>query len=157
MQKIFPCLWFNGQAEEAMNFYMAIFENAKVTDVLRCGDAGPWPKGSVLTCTFELDGQRFMALNGGPQYHFTPAISIVVMCETQTEVDHYWDRLLDGGKAVQCGWLTDRFGVSWQIVPTALLRLFQDKDPARAARAMRAMMTMIKLDIAAVQKAADAG
>jgi len=158
MQAIFPCLWFDGRAEEAMNFYMAIFDHAKVTDMLRCGDAGPGPKGSVLNCTFELDGQRFMALNGGPQYHFTPAISIVVMCQTQAEVDRYWERLVaDGGQAVQCGWLTDRFGVSWQIVPTALLRLFQDKDPARAARAMRAMMTMIKLDIAAVQKAADAG
>ena len=155
MQEIFPCLWFNGQAEEAMNFYMAIFESAKVTDVLRCGDAGPGPKGAVLTCTFELDGQRFMALNGGPQYQFTPAISIVVMCETQTEVDHHWDRLLDGGKAVQCGWLTDRYGVSWQIVPTVLPRLLQDKDPARATRAVQAMMKMVKLDIAVILRAAD--
>jgi predicted 3-demethylubiquinone-9 3-methyltransferase (glyoxalase superfamily) len=156
MQKIFPCLWFDGQAEAAMNFYLTIFENAKVTDVMRCGAAGPGPEGSVLTCSFEFDGQQFTALNGGPMYRFTPAISIVVMCETQAEVDHCWDRLLDGGQAVQCGWLTDRFGVSWQVVPTALERLLKDPDAARAARVMQVMMTMVKLDIAALEQAAAA-
>jgi len=156
MQKITPFLWFDGQAEEAMNFYLSIFKNAKKTDVLRWGDVGPGPKGSVLTCSFELDGREFMALNGGPQYQFTPAISLVVNCETQAEVDHYWGKLLDGGKAVQCGWLTDRFGISWQVVPTMLPKLLMDKDTAKANRVMAAMMQMVKLDIAALQQAADA-
>ena len=156
MQKISTCLWFNGQAEEAMNFYLSIFKNAKMTDVLRWGDVGPGPKGSVLTCSFELDGREFMALNGGPQYQFTPAISLVVNCETQAEVDHYWGKLLDCGKAVQCGWLTDRFGISWQVVPTMLPKLLMDKDTAKANRVMAAMMQMVKLDIAALQQAADA-
>ncbi|MES2102336.1 MAG: VOC family protein [Pseudomonadota bacterium] len=154
MQTIHPCLWFDGRAEEAMNFYMGIFPDARMTDVLRWGDAGPGPKGSVLTCTFELAGQTFMALNGGPQYQFTPAISLVVNCATQAEVDRYWDALLaGGGTPVQCGWITDRFGVSWQIVPEQLPRLLQDKDPARADRAMNAMMQMVKLDIAALERA----
>lgn len=155
MQKIHPCLWFDGNAEAAMNFYMGIFPDAKKTGVLLWGDAGHGQKGSVLTCTFEIAGQTFMALNGGPQYRFTPAVSLVVNCTTQAEVDHYWDALLAGGGApVQCGWLTDRFGVSWQIVPERLIGLLQDKDPARADRAMNAMMEMIKLDIAALERAA---
>lgn len=156
MQKITPFLWFDGKAEEAMNFYLSIFKNAKVTDVLRWGDVGPGPKGSVLTCAFELEGQEFTALNGGPMYQFTPAISLFVKCETQAEVDHYWDKLLEGGKAQQCGWLTDRFGITWQIVPTMLPRLLMDKDTAKANRVMAAMMQMVKLDIATLQQAADA-
>jgi len=157
MQKMSTCLWFDGQAEEAMNFYLSIFENPKMLEVLRWGDVGPGPKGSVLTCTFELDGQTFIALNGGPHYQFTPAISLVVNCETQAEVDHHWNKLLEGGQAVQCGWLTDRFGISWQIVPTLLPKLLMDKDSAKANRVMAAMMQMVKLDIAGLQQAADAG
>ncbi len=155
MQKIHPCLWFDGRAEEAMNLYMAIFANAKMTDVMRYGDGGPGPKGSVLTCGFELDGQQFTALNGGPMYQFTPAISLVVMCETQAEVDRYWNALLDGGRPQQCGWLTDKFGVTWQIVPTVLGQLLKDKDAAKASRVMQAMMKMVKLDIAGLQRAAE--
>jgi predicted 3-demethylubiquinone-9 3-methyltransferase (glyoxalase superfamily) len=127
-----------------------------MTDVVRWGDTGPGPKGSVLTCAFELDGQEFTALNGGPMYQFTRAISLVVKCETQAEVDHYWNGLLEGGKPSQCGWLTDRFGVSWQIVPTALPRLLKSSDAAQVNRVMSAMMKMIKLDIAVLQQAADA-
>jgi len=156
MQKISTCLWFNGQAEAAMDFYVSIFKNAKKTDVLRWGDVGPGPKGSVLTCSFELDGREFVALNGGPEFKFTPAISLVVNCETQAEVDHYWDKLLDGGKPMECGWLTDKFGISWQVTPTMLPRLLMDKDTAKANRVMAAMMKMVKLDIAALQQAADA-
>ena len=155
MQKVSPCLWFDGQAEEAMNLYLSLFKNAKMTDVVRWGDAGPGPKGSVLTCAFELDGQEFTALNGGPMYRFTPAISLVVKCETQAEVDHYWNGLLEGGQPNQCGWLTDRFGVSWQIVPTVLPRLLKSTDAAKVNRVMSAMMKMIKLDIAVLQQAAD--
>jgi len=156
MQKMSTCLWFNGQAEAAMDFYVSIFKNAKKTDVLRWGDVGPGPKGSVLTCSFELDGREFVALNGGPEFKFTPAISLVVNCETQAEVDHYWDKLLDGGKPMECGWLTDKFGISWQVTPTMLPRLLMDKDTAKANRVMAAMMKMVKLDIAALQQAADA-
>lgn len=156
MQKIHPCLWFDGQAEEAMNFYLGIFDGAKMTDVLRWGNVGPGPKGSLLTCTFELGGQQFTALNGGPQYKFTPAISLSVDCDSQAEVDRYWNALLaDGGQPVQCGWLTDRFGVSWQIVPSALGRYLRDDDAAKADRVMAAMMQMVKLDIAALEKAYD--
>ena len=156
MQKISTCLWFNGQAEAAMDFYVSIFKNAKKTDVLRWGDVGPGPKGSVLTCSFELDGREFVALNGGPEFKFTPAISLVVNCETQAEVDHYWDKLLDGGKPMECGWLTDKFGISWQVTPTMLPRLLMDKDTAKANRVMAAMMKMVKLDIATLRQAADA-
>ena len=154
MQKITPCLWFDGKAEEAMKFYMSIFKNAKVVSVMRCGEAGPGPKGSVLAVTFELEGQEFMGLNGGPEYHFTPAISMFVKCKTQAEVDDYWEKLqAGGGKPVRCGWLTDKYGVSWQIVPTALGEMLQDKDAAKAQRVMRAMMQMVKLDVAALEKA----
>jgi two-component system sensor histidine kinase QseC len=139
-----------------MNFYRSIFKNAKATDTLRWGDVGPGPKGSVLTCSFEVDGQQFLLLNGGPEFKFTPAISMVVPCETQAEVDHYWSRLLEGGKAMECGWLTDKFGVSWQITPTMLPKLLMDRDTAKADRVMAAMIKMVKLDIQALQAAADA-
>lgn len=156
MQKIVPFLWFDGKAEEAMTFYTSIFKNSKIVNVVRCGDHGPGPKGSVLTGTFQLEGQQFMALNGGPMYKFTPAISLFVNCETQAEVDELWDKLTaDGGQPVQCGWLTDKFGVSWQIIPTALMQLLSDKDPGRAGRATQAMMQMVKIDIAKLQQAAD--
>ena len=153
MQKITPFLWFDGRAEEAMEFYTGIFPNSKCLDVTRSGEAGPAPKGSVMSATFELEGQSFIALNGGPHFSFTPAISFFVTCETQVEVDHYWDRLCDGGEAIRCGWLKDRFGVSWQIVPRVLGEMLRDKDAARSSRVMRAMMTMIKLDIARLQQA----
>jgi predicted 3-demethylubiquinone-9 3-methyltransferase (glyoxalase superfamily) len=156
-QKITPFLWFDGKAEEAMNLYTRIFPDSKVKDVSRYGEGAPAPKGTVMTATFELAGQEFVALNGGPQFHFTEAISFVVACETQEEVDRYWEQLIaGGGKESMCGWLKDRFGVSWQIVPTALGRLLGDKDPAKAGRAMKAMMQMRKLDIKAL-KAAHAG
>jgi predicted 3-demethylubiquinone-9 3-methyltransferase (glyoxalase superfamily) len=155
MQKITPFLWFDGKAEEAMNFYVSIFKNSKILGVSRWGDAGPGPKGSVLTAAFELDGQKFVALNGGPQYTFTPAISFMVNCETQEEVDHYWEKLTAGGKEVQCGWLTDKYGLSWQITPTILITMLQDKDPVKAQRVMKAMMKMIKIDIKELQRAYD--
>jgi two-component system sensor histidine kinase QseC len=154
MQKITPCLWFDGKAEEAMNFYMSVFKNAKTVNVMRYGDAGPGPKGSMLAVTFELEGQEFIGINGGPHYTFTPAISMFVKCQTQAEVDDYWEKLLaGGGKPMQCGWLTDKYGVSWQIVPTVLGDMLQSKDAAKSQRAMQAMMKMVKLDIAALKKA----
>jgi predicted 3-demethylubiquinone-9 3-methyltransferase (glyoxalase superfamily) len=155
MQKITPFLWFDGEAEEAANFYVSIFKNSKVLSVSRYGDGAPRPKGSVMTVAFDLDGQKFVALNGGPQYAFTPAVSFVVNCETQEEVDHYWEKLTAGGKEVQCGWLTDKYGLSWQITPTILITMLQDKDPAKAQRVMKAMMKMIKLDIKELQRAYD--
>jgi predicted 3-demethylubiquinone-9 3-methyltransferase (glyoxalase superfamily) len=156
MQKITPFLWFDGKAEEAMNFYVSIFKNSKVLGISRYGDAGPGPKGAVMTAAFELDGQKFVALNGGPQFTFTPAISFVVNCETQAEVDRFWEKLSAGGKPNRCGWLTDRYGVSWQIVPTILPQLLTGDDPAKAQRVMQAMMQMDKLDIAGLQSAAAA-
>jgi predicted 3-demethylubiquinone-9 3-methyltransferase (glyoxalase superfamily) len=154
MQKISPCLWFDGKAEEAMNFYMSVFKNGKTVNVMRYGEAGPGPKGSVLAVTFELEGREFIGLNGGPQFQFTPAISMFVKCQTQAEIDDYWEKLLaGGGKTQQCGWLTDKYGVSWQIVPTVLGEMLQDKDAAKSQRAMQAMMKMVKLDIAALKKA----
>src|SRR4051812_22024759 len=157
MQRITPFLWFEHEAEEAMNFYVAIFPNSKIHAVSRYGDAGPGPKGSVMTANFELDGQSFIALNGGPipNASFNQAVSFVVNCETQEEVDHYWDKLSAGGKTIQCGWLNDKFGVPWQIVPTALGALMTDPDPATRNRVMQAMMKMVKLDIAALHKAAN--
>ena len=157
MQKIVPFLWFDGQADEAVNFYTSIFSNAKINSVTRYGDAGPGPKGTIMSATFELDGQEFYALNGGPMFKFSPAISFFVKCETQEEVDYYWSKLPAGGGATnQCGWLQDKFGVSWQVVPTLLGRLLGDKDPAKSSRVMRAMMTMTKLDLAGLQQAYDA-
>jgi predicted 3-demethylubiquinone-9 3-methyltransferase (glyoxalase superfamily) len=153
MQKITPFLWFDGQAEEAMNFYTAIFRNSKVGRVSRYGDAGPGPKGSVMSATFEIEGQQFHALNGGPQFRFTPAISFFVDCRTQEEVDELWSRLSAGGQTNQCGWLTDKFGISWQIIPTVLGEMLHDKEPARATRVMRAMLQMTKIDIRRLREA----
>ena len=153
MQRITPFLWFDDKAEEAARFYVSIFKNAKVGSISRYGDAGPGPKGAVMVAAFELDGQGFLALNGGPQFKFSPAISFVVNCETQEEVDHYWDKLSEGGEKLQCGWLQDKFGVSWQIVPTVLGQMMQDKDAAKAQRVMKAMLQMHKIDVAALGKA----
>jgi predicted 3-demethylubiquinone-9 3-methyltransferase (glyoxalase superfamily) len=153
MPKITPFLWFDNTAEEAMNFYVSIFKNSKILSVSRYGDAGPGPKGSVMTAAFELEGQKFTALNGGPHYKITPAISFVVNCQTQPEVDHLWDKLSEGGKPMQCAWLTDKFGVSWQIVPQILIDLLQDKNPAKSQAVMKAMFQMTKIEIARVQQA----
>ena len=155
MQKITPFLWFDGKAEEAMNFYVSIFKNSKVVKVTRCGDAGPGPKGSVMSATFQLEGQDFFALNGGPHFTFTPAISLFVNCETQAEVDELWQKLSDGGKEERCGWLKDRFGLSWQIIPSALGKLMNDPDRQKANRVMMAMLQMGKIDIAGLQRAYD--
>lgn len=155
MQKITPFLWFNDNAEEAVNFYTSIFPDAKVTSLSRCGEEGPGPAGSVLVASFELQGQEFLALNGGPVYTFNPSVSFQIHCETQEEVDHYWNRLLEGGEEVQCGWLTDKFGLSWQVTPTILGELLGDPDPAKSGRVMVAMMKMVKLDIAELQAAYD--
>lgn len=155
MPKIHPFLWFDTQAEEAMNFYVSLFKNSKVLSVVRYGPGGPGPAGSVMTCDFELDGQRITALNGGPVFKLTEAISFVVDCQDQAEVDHLWDRLTSGGgEPSQCGWLKDRFGLSWQIVPTVLMELLSDPDAAKAQRAAAAMMQMTKIDIAKLQAAA---
>jgi predicted 3-demethylubiquinone-9 3-methyltransferase (glyoxalase superfamily) len=155
MQKITPFLWFNGQAEEAANFYSSIFKKSKIGTVRRYGEAGPGPKGSAMSVEFQLQGEDFIALNGGPQFQFTPAVSFFVNCETQEEVDDLWARLSEGGKTQQCGWLTDKFGLSWQIIPTALGRLLADKDPQKSARVMRAMLQMIKIDIQGLERAAE--
>ena len=157
MQKITPFLWYDGQAEEAMNFYISIFKNSKVVTVARYGDAGPGPKGSVMTAAFQLDGQDFVALNGGPQYKFTPAISFVVNCEAQQEVDELWEKLSAGGEKNRCGWLTDKYGLTWQVIPTALGRMLQDKDPKKSSSVMKAMMQMDKIDIQRLQQAYDQG
>ena len=153
MQKITPFLWFDNQAEEAMNFYVSIFKNSKVLSVNRYGEGAPAPKGTVMTANFQLEGQAFTALNGGPMFKFTPAISFVVHCETQAEVDEYWAKLSAGGKENQCAWLEDKFGVSWQIVPNVLIELLSDTDPAKAGRVMQAMMQMTKIDIAMLKYA----
>jgi predicted 3-demethylubiquinone-9 3-methyltransferase (glyoxalase superfamily) len=154
-QKITPFLWFDGKAEEAMNFYVSIFRNSRVVSVSRYGEVGPGPKGSVMSAVFQLEGQQFHALNGGPQYKFSPAISLFVDCETQQEVDELWGRLSAGGKTNRCGWLDDKFGLSWQIIPSVLGKYLQDKDPAKANRVMKAMMQMDKIDIARLQRAYD--
>lgn len=156
MQKITPFLWFDGNAEEAINFYISIFKNSKVGTISRYGDAGPGPKGSVMSVTFQIEGQEFFALNGGPQFKFTPAISFFVNCETQKEVDDLWEKLSTGGRTDRCGWLQDKFGLSWQIIPTVLGQLLGDKDPQRAKRAMQAMLQMTKIDIEKLQQAAEA-
>src|SRR6266446_1564727 len=152
-QKITTFLWFDGKAEEAARHYTSIFKNSKILGVTRYGDAGPGPKGSVMTVAFELEGQEFTALNGGPQFKFTEAISLVVNCETQKEVDEVWGKLTAGGEEGPCGWLKDKFGLSWQIVPTALLRMIQDKDPEKTKRVMEAMFQMKKLDLAQLERA----
>ena len=156
-QKITPFLWFDTQAEEAANFYVSIFKNSRVKTLSRYGDGGPGPKGTVMTIQFDVNGQEFIALNAGPKFKFTPAISFVVNCETQEEVDHYWDKLSAGGRPDQCGWITDKFGLSWQVVPTALGRLMADKDAKKGQRVMQAMLQMKKIDIGALQAAADRG
>ena len=155
MQKITPFLWFDGRAEEAANFYCSIFKESKILSVARYGDAGPGPKGAVMTAKFELEGQEFLALNGGPVFRFTEAISFLVNCETQEEVDELWERLSQGGEKSRCGWLKDKFGVSWQIVPTALGRMLQDKDPKKSQRVMQAMLQMDRIDIQRLRQAYD--
>lgn len=153
MIRITPFLWFDGQAEAAANHYLSIFPNSRITSVLRWGEAGPGPKGSVLTVAFSLDGNDFVALNGGPQFKFTEAISLMVPCKNQEEVDEYWEKLSAGGSKGQCGWLKDKFGVSWQVAPTILPEMLQDKDQAKADRVMRAMMQMTKIDTGALRNA----
>lgn len=156
MQKITPFLWFDDQAEEAINFYVSIFKNSKVVSITRYGDEVPGPKGKVMTATFQLDGQEFMALNGGPQFKFTEAISFFVNCETQEEVDELWGKLTsDGGEESMCGWLKDKYGLSWQIIPTALGEMLGDKDPEKAGRVMQAMLKMQKIDIKTLEQAYD--
>ena len=157
MQKITPFLWFNNSAEEAANFYVSIFKNSRIVNMSRWGDGGPVPKGTVMSVTFELNGQEFMGLNGGPTFTFSPAISFFVKCETQQEVDEYWEKLSADGKKERCGWLKDKFGVSWQIIPNALGTYMQAKDPAKSKRVMQAMMQMDKIDIQGLQRAYEQG
>ena len=157
MQKITPCLWFDNNAEEAMNFYVSIFKNSKVGTVTRYGEAGPGPKGTVMSATFQLDGQEFFALNGGPLFKFTEAISLFVNCETQAEVDELWEKLLQGGQPSQCGWLKDKYGLSWQIIPSALIKMLRDENTGKAKRVMEAMLQMTKIDISLLQQAYDRG
>lgn len=158
MSKITPFLWFDNQAEQAVDFYLSVFPGSKVLDVSRHGEAGPGPAGSVMLIRFELEGNEFLALNGGPEhYAFDESISFVIDCATQEDVDRYWEALTDGGEEIACGWLKDRFGLRWQVVPSELPKLLGDPDPRRAQRAMQAMMTMKKLDINAMRDAADGG
>jgi predicted 3-demethylubiquinone-9 3-methyltransferase (glyoxalase superfamily) len=154
-QKIVPNLWFDTEAEDAANFYTSVFKNSRIVNVARYTEAGPRPAGTVMTVEFELDGQRFVGINGGPQFTFSEAVSFQIACETQDEVDYYWDRLTEGGEEGQCGWLKDRYGLSWQVVPKGMEEVFANSDPERARRAMEAMFTMKKLDIAALRRAAD--
>lgn len=156
MQKITPFLWFDGKAEEATNFYVSIFKNSKTARVARYGEAGPGPKGTVMSVTFQLEGQEFFALNGGPQFTFSPAISFFVNCRTQEEVDELWDKLSAGGEKHMCGWLKDKYGVSWQIIPAALGEMLNDPDPAISQRVMKAMMQMKKIDIEGLKRAKQA-
>ena len=155
MQKITPFLMFNNQADEAVNFYVSIFKNSRIGKVSRYGDGGPGPKGSIMSATFELEGQQFMAFNGGPHFQFSQGISLFVSCKTQAEVDELWEKLSAGGEQSRCGWLKDKFGVSWQIIPDALGAALGDPDPAKAGRALQAMLKMTKIDIAALQAACD--
>jgi predicted 3-demethylubiquinone-9 3-methyltransferase (glyoxalase superfamily) len=153
MQKITPFLWFDDQAEDAMNFYVSIFKNSKVLSVARYGDAGPGPKGTVMTARFQLEGQEFIALNGGPQFQFTEAISFLVNCDRQEEVDYFWEKLSEGGERSRCGWLKDKFGLSWQIVPTVLGEMLQDKNAEKSQSVMKAMLQMDKIDIQGLKRA----
>jgi len=155
MPKTIPCLWFDGQAEQAAEHYTAIFPNSKILGITRYGPDTPGPEGDVMTVNFELDWQEFVGLNGGPQFTFSEAISFQIMCADQDELDHYWEKLGDGGEEGQCGWLKDRFGVSWQVEPTVLMELIQDRDAGRAQRAIQAMLGMRKIEIAELQRAAD--
>jgi predicted 3-demethylubiquinone-9 3-methyltransferase (glyoxalase superfamily) len=155
MQKITPFLWFDKEAEDAANFYVSVFDNSKIVSVSRYGEAGPGQKGTAMTVTFELEGRPFIALNGGPHYKLTPAISLYVNCETQGELDALWDKLCGSGKPLRCGWLTDKYGLSWQIIPSVLGELLQSPDREKANRAMKAMLAMDKLDVRALQDAFD--
>jgi predicted 3-demethylubiquinone-9 3-methyltransferase (glyoxalase superfamily) len=155
-QKITPFLWFDGNAEEAVNFYTSVFKDGKIVSIDRYPDDFPGMQGKVLTAVFQLNGQEFMAIDGGPQYKFTEAISLFVSCESQEEVDAYWDKLSEGGEILQCGWLKDKYGLTWQIIPRALPEMLQDKDPARAKRVMDAMMQMKKIEVAALKQAYEA-
>ena len=154
-QKITPNLWFDTEAEEAAGFYTSVFKNSRIVNVTRYTEAGPRPAGMVMAVEFELDGQRFVGINGGPQFTFDEAVSFQINCETQDDVDYYWERLSEGGKEGPCGWLKDRYGLSWQVMPTGMEELLTDRDPERARRAMQAMLGMGKLDIAALRSAAD--
>jgi predicted 3-demethylubiquinone-9 3-methyltransferase (glyoxalase superfamily) len=153
MQKITPFLWFDNNAEEAVNFYVSIFKNSKIVNVARYGDAGPGPKGTVMTVAFQLEGQEFVALNGGPLFKFNEAISFVVNCETQAEIDEFWEKLSENGEKSRCGWLKDKFGLSWQVVPTVLGEMLQNKDPKKSQRVMQAMLQMDKMNITALKQA----
>ncbi len=155
LQRIRPNLWFDTQAEEAAAFYCSVFDDARIVSVAHYPESGPGPAGEVMTVEFELDGQRIVGINGGPQFTFSEAISLEIRCETQEEVDHYWDRLSEGGSEGPCGWLKDRYGLSWQVVPAGMDELFSDPDPTRAQRAMQAMLQMSKLDIETLRRAAD--
>lgn len=157
MQKITPFLWFDNQAEEAVNFYTSIFKNSRIINVTHYGEAGPGPKGSVMTVAFQIEEQEFTALNGGPVFSFTPAISFAVDCQSQAEVDELWEKLSEGGEQGQCGWLKDQYGVSWQIVPRALVEMLQDKDASKALRVTQAMLQMKKLDIGKLRQAYEQG
>jgi len=157
VQKITPFLWYDNNAEEAVSLYISVFKNSKITDITRYGDAGPGPKGSVMTIAFQLEGQDFIALNGGPMFKFTEAISLSVDCKTQQEVDELWEKLSAGGQPGQCGWLKDKFGLSWQIVPSALVEMLQDQDAEKSNRVMQAMMQMRKIDITRLRRAYENG
>jgi predicted 3-demethylubiquinone-9 3-methyltransferase (glyoxalase superfamily) len=157
MQKITPFLWFDGKAEEATNFYVSIFKNSKVVSVRRFGGAGPGSKGAVMSTIFQIEGQEFYTLNGGPHFTFTPAISLFVSCETQQEVDALWEKLSEGGEKSRCGWLKDKYGLSWQIIPKILGQMLEDKDPKKSASVMKAMMQMDKIDMAGLQRAYEQG
>jgi len=153
MQTITPFLWFDNQAEEAVKLYTSLFKNSKIVSIMRYGEAGPGPKGTVMTATFQLDGQEFVALNGGPHFKFTEAISFVINCKTQEEVGHLWEKLSEGGEESRCGWLKDTYGVSWQVVPTVLVEMLRDKDAEKSKRVMQAMLKMGKLDINKLKQA----
>jgi predicted 3-demethylubiquinone-9 3-methyltransferase (glyoxalase superfamily) len=157
MQKITPFLWFDEQAEEAAQFYTSIFKNSKITTVTRYGEGGQKPEGTVMTVAFQLEGQEFVALNGGPHFTFTPAISFYVNCETQAEVDQLWEKLTAGGEEEQCGWLKDKYGVSWQIIPSGLIEMLNSSDVEKSQRAMNAMLQMVKIDLAKIKQAYDGG
>jgi predicted 3-demethylubiquinone-9 3-methyltransferase (glyoxalase superfamily) len=154
-QKIVPNLWFDTEAEEAAEFYTSVFDNSRIVNVTRYPESGPRETGMVMTVEFELDGQRFIGINGGPEFEFDETVSFEIECETQKEIDYYWEKLTDGGEESMCGWLRDRFGLSWQVVPTGMEEVFADPDPERADRAMKAMLQMRKLDLAALKAAAD--
>jgi predicted 3-demethylubiquinone-9 3-methyltransferase (glyoxalase superfamily) len=153
VQKIHPCLWFNGNAEEAVGFYTSVFKNSNILNVIRYGKAGPGPEGAVMTIAFRLEGQVFLAINGGPRFTFTPALSLVVSCETQKELDALWRKLSAGGRKIECGWLQDKFGLTWQITPSVIPTMMKDKDPERRERVMKAILGMKKLDIKTLKRA----